>query len=173
MSRRRSTLLELKPGESFSICKQWDGNPRHLAEWSIWLAPQAEKLRAAAEKDAISDFDLEEQLRLSIEQAKARAIPQRKPPTPERSQPQTITRGTGTHGPAPQPQPVAVAAAPPKAVAGKIPYNIAFREILQFVTSELKASGEQWNDQAKQDLVSTAFIAAGKAGYLAMWERDK
>lgn len=32
------------------------------------------------------------------------------------------------------------------------------------MTGLLRESGEQWNDQAKQDLVSTAFISAAKAG---------
>ncbi len=163
-------ILGLQPGESFSICKQWDGNPRHPIEWSVWLAPQAEKSRAAAEREVVADLSLEDQLQASIDALRNRP-PARKPPTPERNQPQAITRGTGTHGPAPQP--VSIAASTPRAVAGKIPYNVAFREILQFVTSELKASGEQWSDQSRQDLISTCFISATKAGLLSVWERKE
>ena len=42
----------------------------------------------------------------------------------------------------------------------------AIREITGTVTALLRDSGEQWNDQAKQDLVSTAFISAAKTGVI-------
>ena len=54
----------------------------------------------------------------------------------------------------------------------RIPYNVAFREIVQFVITELKQSGEQWSDQARQDLASTILIASFKAGYIGLWERS-
>lgn len=162
-------LLELKQGEAFSICKKWDGDSRHAMEWSVWVAPQTEKARAKEEREQFSDFDFEEQLRLSIEQARSRVT--RRPPAPERVQPQAI-RGTGTNGPAPMPAPAIAAVATPVKSHGKIPYNVAFQEILHFVTQGLKATGEQWNDQAKQDLVSTCFISASKAGMLSLWERE-
>jgi len=164
-------LLELRAAEPFSICKQWDGNPKHPMEFTVWLTPQAERARAAAEREQSAGMDLEDQLQASIEQLKARAIP-RKPPAAERQQPQAIApRGTGTHGPAPQP--AILAAAHPLKAAGKIPYNVACREIIGFVTAELRACGEQWTDQAKQDAFSTVFIAAAKAGLLQVWERGE
>ena len=55
--------------------------------------------------------------------------------------------------------------------SGPIPMNVAFREVTAFVTSELKAAGEQWTDQAKQDIVSTVLISAAKKGWLKVWER--
>jgi hypothetical protein len=55
--------------------------------------------------------------------------------------------------------------------AGPIPWNIAFREVLQFVTAELKSAGEQWGDQAKQDFVSTVLISAAKSKLVGVWER--
>lgn len=163
-------LLELKPGEQFSICKKWDGENRHPMEWSVWVAPQTEKTRAKEERESLSDFDFEEQLQRSIEAARNR-VP-RRPPAPERSQPQVISRGTGTNGPAPMPAPAIAAVAAPVKAHGKIPYNVACREILHFVTEGLKSTGEQWNDQAKQDLISTFVIAAAKQGLLQVWERD-
>ena len=71
-------------------------------------------------------------------------------------------RGTGTFGPAPLPQSLR----PPR-----IPYNVAFREVLHFVTAELHEAGEQWTDQARQDMVSTVLISASNNGLLSLWER--
>ena len=163
-------LLELRPGEPFSVCKKWDGNPKHPMEWTVWLTPQSERARAEVEREQLLGMDLEAQLQASIDQLRSRSIP-RKPPTPERVQPQAITRGTGTNGPVPQAAPAILAATPTSRSAGKIPYNVACREIVSFVTAELKASGEQWSDQAKQDLISTFIISASKAGMLQVWER--
>ena len=76
------------------------------------------------------------------------------------------TLGDGTYGPVPQ-----------KAVAGgksrrePIPFNVAFAEIVHFVTRTLNESGEQWSEQSRQDLVSTVLISAGKQGLLGVWER--
>ena len=42
--------------------------------------------------------------------------------------------------------------------------DLALREILRMSLSALKEAGEQWNDQAKQDLVSTLFIQAAHDG---------
>ncbi len=162
-SAAKVNLLGLTAGEQFSICKQWSGRPKDPQVFTVWLSGDSEKARAATEDPE----DLMEQLRLSIEMARQPKIP-RKPPAPS---PQMI-RGTGTNGPAPQPQAM-LAAAPPSRSAGKIPANVAFGEILDFVTKGLKASGEQWNDAAKQDLVSTVYISSAKAGMIGPWERGK
>jgi hypothetical protein len=53
----------------------------------------------------------------------------------------------------------------------RIPYNVAFREVLSFVTAELKQTGEQWSDQARQDMISTVLISASNSGLLSLWER--
>lgn len=77
---------------------------------------------------------------------------------------------TGTEGPRTQ------RAAPPRPAlvrAARVPYNVAFREILRFVIAGLKNAGEQWNDQAKQDAVCTALIQADRDGHLTLWERNQ
>ena len=88
---------------------------------------------------------------------------------------------TGTEGGSASPLPlpevprkpaIAAVAGGRRKSAGAIPYNVAFREIVQLVAAELKTSGEQWSDQSRQDAVSTLFIAAGKAGWLGVWERE-
>lgn len=77
--------------------------------------------------------------------------------------PPEAPRGTGTYGPLPKALP-----APSTGKRGtppfRVSYRVALREITEVVTGLLKDTGEQWNDQAKQDLVSTAFISAAKTG---------
>jgi hypothetical protein len=42
-----------------------------------------------------------------------------------------------------------------------------------FVTKALKDAGEQWTDQAKEAAVCTCLIAAGKKGWIRLWERPQ
>jgi len=67
------------------------------------------------------------------------------------------------------PAPIAKPAAKPAPM--KIPYDIAFREILNFVTAGLADAHEQWSDQAKQDMISTLVIQAARDGILTIWNR--
>ena len=78
--------------------------------------------------------------------------------------------GTGTTGPAPKP--AAVLAGAQRDRRGRIPMNVAFQEIVNFVTRILKESGEQWDAGARQDFVSTVFIAAQREHLLGPWERE-
>jgi hypothetical protein len=71
----------------------------------------------------------------------------------------------------PQQVPIPEALTAQVRASGPIPMDVAFREVVAFVTSELKAAGEQWTDQAKQDAISTVLIAAAKKGWLKVWER--
>ena len=146
-------LLALKPGETFFVCLH--ERPHELPFWTVWLSPATEKARAIEE---IAGETLESQLQASIAFRPAvhhmAAIHELAP--------------TGTDGPR-LPAPVAI---PKRKTPVGIPYNVAVREILAFVVDALKDSGEQWNDAAKQDLVSTALIGAQKAGFLTIWERD-
>lgn len=57
------------------------------------------------------------------------------------------------------------------APATKIPYDIAFRELLKIVVDSLKEAGEQWSDAAKQDALSTLLIQASRDGFLSCWQR--
>lgn len=75
---------------------------------------------------------------------------------------------TGTEGPKPRPAEANLAGS----TVARLPYNVAFREILRFVTQGLKNAGEQWTDQAKQNAVCAILIQAEKDGYLTLWERN-
>ena len=106
---------------------------------------------AAKRKPRIPTWTLEEQLAASIEAVNA-----------ERN-------GTQLHfpelgpvlvAPASQPAPPAPPKRPPS--GGRVPYDVALRQITKTVVAVLDAAGEQWADNARQDLVSTLFIAATK-----------
>ena len=59
----------------------------------------------------------------------------------------------------------------PRPVSTKVPYNVAFGEILDFMSEGLKSRNEQWTDQARQNFVSTVLIGCQREGWIAMWER--
>jgi len=147
--------LDLQPGETFGICKQMVFNEqrkRLTPSWNVWLSPDSEKARAQQEmKPPMTLADVKKP-------GKVRSI--RKAPPEQGSIP--FDKGTGTFGPVPLLQSLR----PPR-----IPYNVGFREVLSFVTKELKDAGEQWTDQAKQDMVSTVLISASNSGLLSLWER--
>lgn len=143
--------LELRPGEQFGMCKRWTGNRADPVEWTVWLDLRSEKARAAEEVPEV-ERQLVEPVR-EIRRRLAAAVV----PDPELS--------TGTNGRSPLP--AKSRSLPP----ARIPYNVAFKETVQFVTAGLKEVGEQWSDQARQDMVSTIIIAASKAGLLSLWER--
>ena len=177
--------LDPQPGEEIVITKHWSGKRGEKAEWTISLSANSEKCRAKAEE---TPSELSQQLEASIEHANTRKSlranptpirrPSRKQPAPE-SQPQLFDhRGTGTHGPAPAIQPKDVPRSIPlPAVAigrasaqGRIPANIATREILAFVNADPNTAN--WSADARQDLASTILIASFKAGYIGLWERS-
>lgn len=157
-------LLDLRQGEAFCICRdvqETKGVPK--SSYRVWLPAVTEQERAAAEAEA--------------EPALILTVPAPEAETPRRlsglkrkraksdDQPRLFDRGTGTYGPMPQNLPAEIRA------SGPIPMNLAFREVTAFVTAELKAAGEQWTDQAKQDVISTVLISAAKKGWLKVWER--
>jgi hypothetical protein len=175
--------VDPQPGEEIVITKHWSGKKGEKAEWTVALSPNSEKCRAMGEEPP---SELSEQLERSIEQVKERKrlictpTPIRRPSkrAPAASQPRLFDRGTGTHGPAPAIEPeglprsiplpaVAIGRSP---VQGKIPANIATREILEFI--QMDPNTANWSDQARQDLASTILIASFKAGYIGLWERQ-
>lgn len=176
--------LDPEPGEEIVITKHWSGKRGEKAEWTIALSLNSEKARAKAEETPAT---LSEQLEASIEHERERRrslgdpTPIRRPSkrAPAESQPRLFDRGTGTHGPAPAIQPEDVPRGIPlPAVAigrstaqGRIPANIATREILAFVNADPNTAN--WSADARQDLASTILIASFKAGYIGLWERQQ
>lgn len=175
-------LLEPQPGEEVVITQIWSGKRWDKSEWTVSLSPRTEKARAKAENEG---QDLTEQLQASIEHAQTRRRvvadptpirrPARKQPAPE-VQPRLFDRGTGTHGPAIQPEdvprsiPLPAVAIGRSPAQGKIPANIAIKEILAFLKAD--PSTANWDAQSIQDLASTAYIAAVKQGWIGLWERS-
>lgn len=164
-------MLELRTGEAFCIIKRV--RPEGV-EYEVWLAGQSEKSRA--EEEQTEPNELEQRLARSLASvpvAPVAIIPRKNARrAPDVDQPRLFDKGTGTDGPAPLRVPLP-AIAPSRPVRVQIPFNIAFVEVTQFVIAGLAAAGEQWNDEAKQGMVSTVLIAAAKAGMLTIWEREK
>lgn len=135
-------LHQFQPGEMFTVTK-----------------------RVASSGQVRWDVDRMQETGPAVTQAPVMSIPANLPtarhyaPAPAYAQ---EPRGNGTTGAAPQRQTM-----PPT----KLPANVAFGEIVSFITAELKARGEQWNDEARQAAVCTLFIQAAKEGWLTMWER--
>jgi hypothetical protein len=157
--------LAPRPAESFTICKHKDSQDARANVWTVSLTAESEKRRAAEEAPQIA-AELAQPLPANVREMKLAAEPVNEP---------MILAPTGTDSPTPQParkaQPQLAPARAPRSTGGPIPFNVAFRETVQFVTAELKAAGEQWNDQAKQDMVSTVLISAAKSGLVGLWER--
>jgi hypothetical protein len=181
-------LLQLRKGEPFIICKRTTGKKGAVPQWEVYRpgetarpAPRVETRVDPA--TGIDESDLERDLRLSKEarvaelratiarlEAGAGADTPAPVATASTGQPTYTGNGNGnashvTNGA--KPYQAAGIPAPPV----KIPYDVAFRELLQIVVDGLKAAGEQWSDAAKQDAVSTLLIQSAKDGFLTMWNR--
>ena len=155
--------LGVKPGEQFSICKRWNGERGRgsVTRWDVWLSPKTEQSRAAEESEA----DLTPVLQRSIEAVNARKGSVVPMPTPA-----PALAPTGTDGPQPAVIPASLPRKPPQ--MGKIPFNVAFQEAVKLVKEGLEGNSEQWNDEARQGMVSTILIAAANQGWLTVWERE-
>lgn len=46
---QKINMLEPAVGESFVICKRWNGQKGQPVRWDVWLSPETEKCRAAKE----------------------------------------------------------------------------------------------------------------------------
>jgi len=148
---RKIKALGVRELESFSVRKFKKG--RNVF-YDVWLSPSSEKARA-----------VEEAPEIAAQLANVVAMP-----TPREEQFRPALAPTGTDGPVSQPGPM-LASASSKPKNNVIPFNVAFREVTRFVVDELKACGEQWTDQAKQDIVSTVLISASQKGIVGVWER--
>jgi hypothetical protein len=151
---RKIKSLGVRELESFAIRKYKKG--RNVF-YDVWLSTSSEKARAVEEAPEIA---------AQLSQLNVIAMP-----APAETQFRPLL-ATGTDGPVLQPSPVPqLARASNRPRAEIIPFNVAFREVTRFVVDELKACGEQWTDQAKQDIVSTVLISAAQKGLVGVWER--
>jgi hypothetical protein len=140
-------LFEVRPDESFAICKRKQGR---RVIWDLWLSPVSERQRAIEEQPVI-DAEL------------------RKAPVIEiatQAEMEQVLEATGTESRRAR---VSLPRKPP--LDNVIPFNVAFREVTAFVKQELADCKEQWNDEARQGAVSTIIIAAAQKGWLGPWER--
>ena len=151
--------LGVKPGESFTICKRWNGlkGRASITRWDMWLTGQSERGRANEDKQA-DFFGVCEGGNGDVGPRRAPVVRMPTPPAP--------LAPTGTECAA---VPAPSFRLPPQ--SGKIPFNVAFTEAVKLVNEGLKGNKEQWNDEARQGAVATILIAASKLGWLTLWER--
>lgn len=174
--------LKLEAGEEISITRSRNGSSGP-AEWVVALTARSEQKRA--EKEIKEAAELERKARQLAEQTRrdlpgqvaasidavrqVRPVRQMPKSAPAATQePDAPLKGTGTYGPVPQ-----VAYAGRKLKPEAVPFNVAFVEVTRFVVDGLKAVGEQWNDQAKQDAICSVLISASRQGLLGIWEREE
>lgn len=140
--------LGVKELQSFAVRKWKKGRNVH---YDVWLSPATEMAKAIEEAPAIA-------AELAQPVSNLFAMPQ----------PAMELAATGTEGrPIPAPRrSIGIADRP-----NVIPFNVAFREVTKFVRDELRENGEQWNDEARQGMVSTVLIAAAQHGWVGPWER--
>ena len=167
----RLNMMDMQPGETFTICKRVSGRRGELPYIDLALTASTERQRAQTEAEAAMPPESPQPAKAAEQPAVLRS--KRRSAKVHEIRPDPVVqpalfdrRGTGTYGPAPQPA-LPSRHAPP----ARIPFNVAFQEVTGFVTSGLKATGEQWNDEAKQAAVCTILISAAKQGLLTLWER--
>lgn len=164
LAAERLNALFLRPGETFTVCRQWSKEKGTIPHFVFCLTAASEQARAAEESAHHAPLGDTTPPRSGKRLKRKKGLGEVVTLRPDQPH-QLWDRGTGTYGPAPRP---AIQTARPQ----RIPYNVAFREIVQFVITELKQSGEQWSDQARQDLVSTVLIGASRQNLLDVWERQ-
>lgn len=151
---RKIQELGMMPGETFGVRKWKKGRN---VRFDVWLSPDTEKARAQAEAPLV--------------EAELRKPPSSSVIAMPNPQPERILAPTGTEGPAPMPAPRSVSI--PQRRAEVIPFNVAFKEVVEFIDNGLKSTGRQWNDQAVQDMASTVLIAGANKGWVGPWERGE
>lgn len=168
----RLNLMDMQPGETFTICKRVSGRRGELPYVDLALTAATERQRAQTEAEAAMPPESPQPARAAdpppARRKRAAKVHEIRPDPPIQPRLFDRAKGTGTYGPAPQPA-IPSRHAPP----ARIPFNVAFQEVTGFVTSGLKATGEQWNDEAKQAAVCTILISAAKQGLLTLWERPE
>jgi hypothetical protein len=119
--------LAIQPGESFGICKRWNGLRGRASDlrWDIWLTPDTEKARAKAEAP-----ELERQLKASLDAIRDRQTSQNGKVLPMPA-PALPLAPTGTDGPALPAVAQAPGRKPPQ--SGRIPMDVAFAEAVKLV----------------------------------------
>jgi len=144
----RINELDLKPSQPFCMEKVFVGPKEPGPSWRVWL-PINKPVDVPPPTE-----DMEQQLKDSIELVKSRKPVRRHVHlSPNQERFPGMRRGTGTYGPAPLPQ---------LQTCGPLPYADALKEITRTVLTVLDGLHEQWDPNAKQDLISTLLIQALK-----------
>ena len=177
----RIKSLGVLPGELFFVVKRRNGRltdyvafregqepPAPDHRWSAPAGP-AKKPAYKPAPDLVANVaarnaaasaepsDLERQLAQSIDMAERRKLEAKL----NQHIDATAANGNGT-----KPYVASGIPAPPV----KIPMDRAVVDAVRMVQAAMKETGEQWSDEARQDLVSTVLIAAQREGWVTVWK---
>jgi hypothetical protein len=187
---QKINMLEPAPGESFCICKRWNGDRKQQVRWDVWLSPATEKLRAAKEhpggnysspgKPAGFDqanvyarkepppSELEQQLQASLDEIQRRnrgeTLIQRRPPAAETAPAIAPPQGTGTNGPVAMPRPEPVAAAAPAWAGVLVSKTDALIDAYAACLEHANQHGNRVKPDDVRALLTTVYIAMTKNG---------
>jgi hypothetical protein len=150
--------LELRKNEPFWICKRWTGKKGDQIQWDIY--------RLDGNSAAVATGSAPTAIESQIAAQRQQPIP----PMPAAAMVGRVVFANGNGN-----KPVNGNGAPPNGARAyeapgipappiKVGYDVALRRILRVAIAELKTGGEQWSDNARQDLVSTLFIQATRDG---------
>jgi len=187
----RITELGVRRGEPFQIGKhEWKDGQRKGVKFAVRLipAPAPTPQRAATPvrhetqtATTTEETPLAKNLRASIDAVNSRKTGSKEPaplwpdedqprPTPQQPQPAKTAAAAVT---LPNSMPRVNGLSNGSTTPEKIPYDVAFDEVLEWMASTLERRHEQWTDQARQNFVSTILIGMQREGWIVPWRRKQ
>jgi hypothetical protein len=190
---QKVAALGARPGEPFWICKRWTGNKKDTPVWEVWtdagepaeptpptrtaISPEAESVLEAHLRASLAEIERNKRGAGAAVASAAPVVAAAPVPSPAQQTMQRNSNPNGNgNGSAPNGKNGAAPYVAPSAGGSplvKIPMDVAFGEVLDFMAAELRARNEQWTDQARQDFVSTILISAQKEGWVSIWRRPR
>lgn len=162
-SEAQRIALEFANGQPFWICKRRGQGKGAPIVWDMW---RGDREGFAERQLTLGASQLEKDLARSLDRVSS------SPGAPGNGSihGELVLPAFAPTSTSPESKPVGSARAssnPPL----KIPMDEAVVEAVRMVQQAMKETGEQWGDQAKQDLAATILIGAQREGWLACWKR--
>ncbi len=191
---QKINMLEPAVGESFVICKRWNGQKGQPVRWDVWLSPETEKFRAAKEHPGgnyssrpgqpAPSFDqanlykrptappeppshLEQQLQASLDEVSRRNRGGNlidRRPPAAETAPIAAPQGTGTNGPVAVPRPEPTTTAAPAWANVLTAKTDALIDVYAACLEHANKHGNHVKPDDVRALLTTVYIAMTKNG---------